>query len=114
MFGESGRFKYKSKQAKAANRFLLANKCHELTNPLCRRVRQKTGGGSLNMRKFEIYRGEIKFYVVCAGMEGGDDLSNKYRWSCGVPELSGKLGHSSLRYEMVALVNYPVRRKREM
>lgn len=68
----------------------------------------------MNMRKFEIYRGEIKFYVVCAGMEGGDDLSNKYRWSCGVPELSGKLGHSSLRYEMVALVNYPVRRKREM
>ena len=66
------------------------------------------------MRKFEIYRGEIKFYVVCAGMDRRDELSNPPRPTCGVPELSGKLEHSSLRYEMVALVNYPVRRKREM
>ena len=33
----------KSKQVKAVNRFLLADERHELTNPLCRRVRQKTG-----------------------------------------------------------------------
>lgn len=67
------------------------------------------------MSKFEIYCNKIKFYVVCAGMiEGADDPSDEYDGSCGVPELSGKLEHSSLRYEMVALVNYPVRRKREM
>ena len=65
------------------------------------------------MSKFEIYGNEIKFYVGCAGMiEGGDDFSNEYRWSCGVPEHSSELECGSLRYS--EMVNYPVRRKREM
>ena len=34
----------KSKQAKAANRFLPADERHELTNPLCHREHRKTGG----------------------------------------------------------------------
>lgn len=68
------------------------------------------------MSKFEIYCNEIKFYVVCAGViEGGDDFSDEYGWNCGVPRFSGKLECGLLRYgEMVALVNYLVRRKREM
>lgn len=65
------------------------------------------------MRKFEIYRNETKFYVVCAGMiEGADDPSDEYDGGCGVLKFSGGLENGSLRYgEAVALVDGTVRKK---
>ena len=51
--------------------------------------------------KSETYRNEIKSYIVRTGMtmmEVVDYLSDEYGWSRSVPNLSGKLKRSSLRY----------------
>lgn len=52
-------------------------------------------------KKPELYRNEIKSYIVRAGMtmsEVVDYLADKYGWSSSVPNLSGKLRRESLRY----------------
>ena len=63
----------------------------------------------MNMKKAEAYRNEIKSYIVRAGMtmaEVVDYLADEYGWSASVPNLSGKLRRSSLRYgEAVELAN---------
>ena len=49
----------------------------------------------------ELYRTEIKSYIVRAGMtmsEVVDFLADEYGWSSSVPNLSGKLKRGSLRY----------------
>ena len=55
----------------------------------------------MNMKKAEVYRNEIKSYIVRAGMtmtEVVEYLSDEYGWSASVPNLSGKLRRGSLRY----------------
>jgi len=55
----------------------------------------------MKLKKSEIYRNEIKSYIVRAGMtmtEVVDCLSDEYGWSRSVPNLSGKLRRGSLRY----------------
>jgi hypothetical protein len=52
-------------------------------------------------KKSELYRNEIKSYIVRAGMtmsEVVDYLADEYGWSSSVPNLSGKLKRGSLRY----------------
>lgn len=52
-------------------------------------------------KKSEIYRNEIKSYIVRAGMtmsEVVDYLADEHGWSSSVPNLSGKLKRGSLRY----------------
>ena len=60
----------------------------------------KMSGGNVNMnKKSEIYRNEIKSYIVRAGMtmsEVVDYLADEYGWSSSVPNLSGKLKRGSL------------------
>ena len=57
-------------------------------------------GGNVNMKKkSELYRNEIKSYIVRAGMtmsEVVDYLADEYGWSSSVPNLSGKLKRGSL------------------
>ena len=53
------------------------------------------------MRNKEIYRNEIKSYIVRAGMTMGEAveiLADEYGWSSSVPNLSDKLKRGSLRY----------------
>ena len=55
----------------------------------------------LKKKKSELYRNEIKSYIVRAGMtmsEVVDYLADEYGWSSSVPNLSGKLKRGSLRY----------------
>ena len=55
----------------------------------------------MKLTKSEIYRNEIKSYIVRAGMtmtQVVDYLSDEYGWSRNVPNLSGKLRRGSLRY----------------
>lgn len=55
----------------------------------------------MKMKNAEMYRNEIKSYIVRAGMtmsEVVDYLSDEYGWSDSVPNLSGKLKRGSLRY----------------
>ena len=55
----------------------------------------------MRLKKSEIYRNEIKSYIVRTGMtiiELVDYLSDEYGWIRGVPNLSGKLKRGSLRY----------------
>jgi hypothetical protein len=55
----------------------------------------------MKKKKSEMYRNEIKSYIVRAGMtmsEVVDYLADEYRWSSSVPNLSGKLKRGSLRY----------------
>ena len=63
----------------------------------------------MSMKKAEIYRNEIKSYIVRAGMTMQDvveKLGDEYDWSRSVPNLSGKLRRGSLRYgEAVELAN---------
>ena len=63
----------------------------------------------MSKKKAEIYRNEIKSYIVRAGMtmaEVVDYLADEYGWSASVPNLSGKLRRGSLRYhEAVELAN---------
>ena len=52
------------------------------------------------MRNKEIYRNEIKSYIVRAGMTMGEAveiLADEYGWSSSVPNLSDKLKRGSLR-----------------
>lgn len=56
---------------------------------------------NMKLKKSEIYRNEIKSYIVRAGMtmtQVVDYLSDEYSWSRSVPNLSGKLKRGSLRY----------------
>ena len=56
---------------------------------------------NMKLKKSEIYRNEIKSYIVRAGMtmtQVVDYLSDEYGWSRSVPNLSGKLKRGSLRY----------------
>ena len=49
----------------------------------------------------ELYRNEIKSYIVRSGMtmsEVVDYLADEYGWSGSVPNLWGKLKRGSLRY----------------
>ena len=59
-------------------------------------------GGNVNMKKkSELYRNEIKSYIVRAGMtmsEVVDYLADEYGWSSSVPNLSGKLKRGSLSF----------------
>lgn len=53
------------------------------------------------MRNNEIYRNEIKSYIIRAGMtmsEAVEILADEYGWSSSVPNLSDKLKRGSLRY----------------
>ena len=55
----------------------------------------------MKKKKSEMYRNEIKSYIVRAGMtmsEVVDYLADEYGWSNSVPNLSGKLKRGSLRY----------------
>lgn len=55
----------------------------------------------MKKKKPELYRNEIKSYIVRAGMtmsEVVDFLADEYGWSSSVPNLSGKLKRGSLRY----------------
>lgn len=52
------------------------------------------------MRNKEIYRNEIKSYIIRAGMtmsEAVEILADEYGWSSSVPNLSDKLKRGSLR-----------------
>ena len=52
-------------------------------------------------KKSELYRNEIKSYIVRADMtmsEVVDYLADEHGWSSSVPNLSGKLKRGSLRY----------------
>lgn len=56
----------------------------------------------MKKKKSELYRNEIKSYIVRAGMtmsEVVDYLADEYGWSSSVPNLSGKLKRGSLCYE---------------
>ena len=56
----------------------------------------------MNMKQAEIYRNEIKSYIVRTGMtmsELVEILADEYGWSASVPNLSGKLRRGSLRYQ---------------
>ena len=53
------------------------------------------------MKSKEIYRNEIKSYIIRAGMtmsEAVEILADEYVWSSSVPNLSDKLKRGSLRY----------------
>ena len=75
------------------------------------------------MRNKEIYRNEIKSYIVRAGMtmsEAVEILADEYGWSSSVTNLSDKLKRGSLRYgeavELADVLGYDliwVKRKRE-
>lgn len=55
----------------------------------------------MKKKRPELYRNEIKSYIVRAGMtmsEVVDFLADEYGWSSSVPNLSGKLKRGSLRY----------------
>lgn len=52
-------------------------------------------------KKSELYRNEIKSYIVRADMtmsEVVDYLADEHGWSSSVPNLSGKLKRGSLRH----------------
>lgn len=77
----------------------------------------------MKLKKSEIYRNEIKSYIVRAGMtmtEVVDCLSDEYGWSRSVPNLSGKLRRGSLRYgeavELADALGYDIvwQRRREV
>ena len=56
---------------------------------------------NMKKKKSEVYRNEIKSYIVRTGMtmsEVVDYLADEYGWSRSVPNLSGKLKRGSLRY----------------
>lgn len=59
------------------------------------------------MRNTEIYRNEIKSYIICMTMsEAVEILDDEYGWSNSVLNLSDKLKRGSLRYrENVALAD---------
>jgi len=60
------------------------------------------------MRNKEIYRNEIKSYIIRAGMtmsEAVEILADEYGWSSSVPNLSDKLKRGSLRYGEVELAD---------
>ena len=67
-------------------------------------------------KKSELYRNEIKSYIVRAGMtmsEVVDYLADEHGWSSSVPNLSGKLKRGSLRYgEAVELADALTRSER--
>ena len=62
------------------------------------------------MKNKNIYRNEIKSYIIRAGMtmsEVVEILADEYGWSSSVPNLSDKLKRGSLRYgEAVEPVSY--------
>src|SRR5699024_3593301 len=67
------------------------------------------------MRNKEIYRNEIKSYIIRAGMtmsEAVDILADEYGWSSSVPNLSDKLKRGSLRYgeavELADVLGYDI------
>ena len=66
-------------------------------------------------KKSELYRNEIKSYIVRAGMtmsEVVEVLADEYGWSSSVPNLSGKLKRGSLRYgeavELADVLGYDI------
>ena len=73
----------------------LINKLYHITN------KKEWRKCELKKKKSEMYRNEIKSYIVRAGMtmsEVVDNLADEYGWSSSVPNLSGKLKRGSLRY----------------
>lgn len=67
------------------------------------------------MRNKEIYRNEIKSYIIREGMtmsEAVDILADEYGWSSSVPNLSDKLKRGSLRYceavELADVLGYDI------
>lgn len=67
------------------------------------------------MRNNEIYRNEIKSYIIRAGMtmsEAVEILADEYGWSSSVPNLSDKLKRGSLRYgeavELADVLGYDI------
>ena len=64
------------------------------------------------MKNKEIYRNEIKSYIIRAGMTMSEavELADEYGWSSSVPNLSDKLKRGSLRYgEAVELAGHAER-----
>ena len=61
------------------------------------------------MKSKEIYRNEIKSYIIRAGMtmsKAVEILADEYVWSSSVPNLSDKLKRRGLRYgKTVELAN---------
>ena len=67
------------------------------------------------MRNKDIYRNEIKSYIIRAGMtmsEAVEILADEYSWSSSVPNLSDKLKRGSLRYgeavELADVLGYDI------
>ena len=67
------------------------------------------------MKSKEIYRNEIKSYIIRAGMtmsEAVETLAEEYGWSGSVPNLSDKLKRGSLRYgeavELADVLGYDI------
>ena len=67
------------------------------------------------MRNKEIYRNEIKSYIIWAGMtmsEAVEILVDECGWSSSVPNLSVKLKRGSLRYgeavELADVLGYDI------
>ena len=66
------------------------------------------------MRNKEIYRNEIKSYIIRAGMTMSEavELADEYGWSSSVPNLSDKLKRGSLRYgeavELADVLGYDI------
>ena len=67
------------------------------------------------MRNKEIYRNEIKSYIIRADMttsEVVEILADEYGWSSSVPNLSDKLKRGSLRYgeavELADVLGYEI------
>jgi len=67
------------------------------------------------MRNKDIYRNEIKSYIIRAGMtmsEAVEILADEYGWSSSVPNLSDKLKRGSLRYgeavELADVLGYDI------
>lgn len=67
------------------------------------------------MRNKEIYRNEIKSYIIRAGMtmsEAVEILADEYGWSNSIPNLSDKLKRGSLRYgeavELADVLGYDI------
>ena len=65
------------------------------------------------MKKKEVYRNEIKSYIIRSGMtmsQAVEILADEYDWSGSVPNLSGKLKRGSLRYgeavELASVLGY--------
>ena len=88
---------------------VVRSPAHRLHRQASEKRRVKT------MRNKELYRNEIKSYIIRAGMtmsEAVEILADEYGWSSSVPNLSDKLKRGSLRYgeavELADVLGYDI------